>query len=33
MKSLGGEIKINSSEAGTEVSLSFPYSFDDEEEE
>ena len=33
MKSLGGEIKINSSDAGTEVFLSLPYSLDDEEEE
>ncbi len=33
MKSLGGSIKINSSKLGTEVILSLPYSFDDEEED
>jgi signal transduction histidine kinase len=32
LKSLGGSIKINSSGAGTEVILSLPYSFDEEEE-
>lgn len=32
MKSLGGSIKINSPGAGTEVVLSLPYSFDEEEE-
>jgi signal transduction histidine kinase len=31
MKSLGGSIKINSSSSGTEVILSLPYSFDDEQ--
>jgi two-component system sensor histidine kinase AtoS len=33
MKSLGGNIKINSTGRGTEVILSLPYSFDDEYEE
>lgn len=33
MKSLGGSIKINSSERGTEVILSMHYSFDEEAEE
>lgn len=33
MKSLGGMIKINSSERGTEVILSLPYVFDEEAEE
>ncbi|MCP4218484.1 MAG: hypothetical protein GY765_27870 [bacterium] len=33
MKSLGGSIDINSSDKGTEVILSLPYSFEEEEEE
>ena len=32
MKSLGGDITINSSKKGTEVTLSLPYSFDEDEE-
>ncbi len=32
MKSLGGGIKIKSTNKGTEVILSLPYSFDDDEE-
>ncbi|MDQ1353993.1 MAG: hypothetical protein QG657_4302, partial [Acidobacteriota bacterium] len=31
MKSLGGSIVINSSQLGTEVLLSLPYSFEDDE--
>jgi hypothetical protein len=33
MKSLGGNIKINSTGKGTEVILSLPYSFDDDDDE
>ncbi|MCP4213797.1 MAG: HAMP domain-containing histidine kinase [bacterium] len=32
MKSMGGNITINSSDQGTEVIISFPYSFEDDEE-